>query len=159
LKRHFDKEFFVFAIFLFAATGFLFYWFSFFGGGCLCPLIVSHVGREALNIEDSKFVSDTNVTLYLRNTGTVSVSLQTYFVKDSMGDQWRLDNWNPPGQPVAPNNLSIVNIAVGSAAGGCGTRCQYTGNPGAFTTFQSGQTYTVIVVTARNSAYTFMVQR
>lgn len=152
-------KFFILAISLFAATGFLFYWFSFFGGGCLCPLIVSHVGRESFNIDDSKFVSDTNVTLYLRNTGDAWATLQTYFVKDSMGDQWRFDSWNPPGQPVAPNNRLVVNIAIGSSAGGCGNGCQYAGTPGAFMSFKSSQDYTVTVVTTRNNVFTFTVQR
>jgi hypothetical protein len=159
LDRHFDKEFFVFAIFLFAATGFLFYWFSAFGGGCLCPLIVTSQQREALNIEDSKFLSDTNVTLAIRNTGTVISVFQAYYVKDNMGDKWQRNNWTPPGQSLAPNNLLWLNFTIGAGTGGCGNACQYTGTPGAFATFQSGQTYTVIVVTTRNNAFTFNVQR
>jgi len=110
-------------------------------------------------MESSKFVSATNVTLNLRGIGSASMTLQTYIVKDSSGDQWRLSNWNPPGQPIAPNGLLIVNIAIGSGAGGCGNGCQYAGTPGAFTTFQSRQTYTVIVLTARNTQFTFTVIR
>jgi len=153
LNRHFDKEFFVFAIFLFAATGILWYSLSL----SLAPSIgmPNPAGKEAFAMEFSSFVSDTNVTLNLRSTGSASVTLQTYIVKDSSGDQWRLSNWNPPGQPVAPGNLLIVNIAIGSGAGGCGNGCQYTGTPGAFTAFQNRQTYTVIVVTARNTQFTF----
>ncbi|TMI40473.1 hypothetical protein E6H23_07585 [Candidatus Bathyarchaeota archaeon] len=157
MNRHFDKEFFVFAIFLFAATGIFWYYMSL--PLCACPLINNGGGKEAFIMESASFVSGTNVTLYLRDTGSAPVNFQTYFVKDSMGDQWRLDNWNPPGQPIAPNDLLIVNIAIGSGAGGCGNGCQYTGTPGAFTTFQFRQTYTVIVLTARNTQFTFTVIR
>jgi len=148
LNKRFDKEFFGFAIFLFAATGIFWYSLS-------APMIPNPAGKEAFAMEFSSFVSDTNVTLNLRSTGSASVTLQTYIVKNSSGDQWRLSNWNPPGQPVAPGNLLIVNIAIGSGAGGCGNGCQYTGTPGAFTAFQNRQTYTVIVVTARNTQFTF----
>jgi hypothetical protein len=157
LDRHFDKEFFVFAIFLFAATGV--FWYSLTAPLCACLMVPSPAGKQALSMENSRFVSDTNVTLYLRSTGSNSVVLQTYLVKDSVGDQWQLNNWNPPGQPIAPNNLLIVNIAIGSASGGCGNACQYTGTPGSFASFQSSQSYTIIIATTSNSQFTFTVIR
>ena len=150
MNRNIDKEFLVLVTFLFAATGFLFYWYSSaFLTGCLCGLVVTPGGspKEALLIESYAFASDTNATLHLINSGTVLAMFQIYFVKDSMGDLWRLNNWSPPGQPVAPNNRLVVNIAIGSSAGGCWNGCQYTGTPGAFTSFKSGQDYTVTVVT------------
>jgi hypothetical protein len=136
--------------------GFLF-WYSSFSGFCACPLIVNHGSNEAVLMESATFLSNTNVTLDIRNVGGLAVSFQTYSVKDTSGDLWQLSNWSPPGQPLAPNNLLAVNIAIGSSTGGCGNGCHYTGIAGAFTGFQSGKSYTITLTTSRNNSFPFTV--
>ncbi len=110
-------------------------------------------------MESANFQSDTNVTLDIRNVGGTPVSFQIYQVKDSSGDIWQLNNWNPPGQPLAVNNLIVVNITIGSGPGGCGNGCQYTGTAAAFTTFQSNKSYTITLTTSRNNSFAFTVTR
>src|SRR5712692_3535197 len=51
-------------------------------------LVTPSVGKEAINIENSSFSNSTSVTLYLRNTGTASLSLITYYVKDKASNQY-----------------------------------------------------------------------
>ncbi|TMI57304.1 hypothetical protein E6H18_05265, partial [Candidatus Bathyarchaeota archaeon] len=51
-------------------------------------LVTPQTGKEAMNIENSAFNSVYNVTLDLRNTGSSSITLNSYYVKDSSGNQW-----------------------------------------------------------------------
>src|SRR6059036_1726014 len=51
-------------------------------------LITPSAGKEAINIENSSFSNSTSTTLYLRNTGSASISLITYYVKDNAGNQY-----------------------------------------------------------------------
>jgi hypothetical protein len=140
-------------------TAALLVWYSSFAGACACPLIVNPGGEESVIMESARFLSDTNVTLGIRNTGMASLSFQTYYVKDALGDTWQLRNWTPLGQPLAVNNLLIVNIAIGSGVGGCGNGCQYIGTTGAFRVFQSGNSYTVVMITSRNNQFVFTVTK
>jgi hypothetical protein len=142
------------------ATRSLLAWYSSFAGACACSLIeTTMAGKESVNMESAKFLSDTNVTLGIRNTGLASVIFQIYYVQDASGDAWQRRNWTPPGQPLPVNNLLIVNIAIGSGVGGCGHGCQYTSTTGAFTAFQSGNSYTVTMTTSRNNQFVFTVTR
>src|SRR3989441_11818180 len=53
--------------------------------GCFvtpCP------GRESLNIETSQVNSPTNLTLSVRNGGSVGITLTSYVVNDSLGKQY-----------------------------------------------------------------------
>jgi hypothetical protein len=110
-------------------------------------------GREALNLESSSFANNTNVILYLRNTGTASLSLTSYYVKDSSGNQWALTSWTGPSINV--NALGIATIAIGASC----SSCVYSGSSGAFTQFTAGYSYTITVVTARNNQFVFTVIR
>jgi hypothetical protein len=113
------------------------------------------VGKEALNLDNSAFSSNgTSVTLYLRNSGSASISLQSYYVKDSAGNSWQLSTGWTQG-PINPNSVLTVGLGI---AGSCSS-CQYTGTPNAFSTFSSGNAYTVQVVTTRNNPFTFTVTR
>src|SRR6266849_10941538 len=57
--------------------------------GLLGALMVTpQVGKEAMNIENSSFSNNTLATIYLRNTGTASISLVTYYVKDTNNNQY-----------------------------------------------------------------------
>jgi hypothetical protein len=102
--------------------------------GCFvtpCP------GQESLNIETSQVNSPTNVTLNIRNVGSVWMTLDAYNVKDSAGNQYARTNWSGPS--FSPNSLAVVNIII-------------DGN--AFT-FQSKSTYNIALTTSRNNIFTF----
>src|SRR5437867_8358648 len=65
-------------------------------------LVTPTAGKEAINIENSAFsANNTQVTLYLRNTGSASISLITYYVKDNAGNQYSRTGWTGPS--IAPN--------------------------------------------------------
>jgi hypothetical protein len=106
--------------------------------------------REALTMEFSGFTSGTNVTLDLRNVGTVPVQLVSYYVKDASGDQYALVSY--PGPYIAVNSLAMVFVTIGSSCPGC----TLTGT--AFT-FTAGYSYTITFVTSRNNQFTFTVVR
>ncbi len=139
--------------------------------GLLGTLLVQpNVGKEAVNMETygwNPSGSNTyNVTLNLRNTGSASITLSSYYVKDSSGNQWARLNWQTDSganHPLAfaPNALGIVTVTIGSGASGsggqCGSSCTLSGS--GFTTFQTGFSYTVVVVTSRNNQFTFSVTR
>src|SRR6267143_2258507 len=98
--------------------------------GCFvtpCP------GRESLNIEALQVNSPTNLTLSVRNMGSVGTSFTSYVVKDSLGNQYAKMNWTTPF--MTPNQLAAINKVI-------------DGN--AFT-FQSKNSYTVTLITTRNN--------
>jgi hypothetical protein len=129
-------------------------------------LVTPQTGKESMISEFSGFNSGTNVTMNLRNTGSVAITLNSYYVKDSNGNQWSRLNWqtdagaNHPAS-FAPNALGIVYITIGTGASGsggqCGSSCSLSGS--GFTTMQSGFSYTIVVVTSRNNQFTFSVTR
>ncbi len=106
--------------------------------------------RESLNLEFSGFTSGTNVTLDLRNTGSVPVQLVSYYVKDASGDQYALVSYSGPYIPV--NSVAMVFVTIGSSCPGC----TLTGTP---FTFNPGYSYTIAFVTSRNNQFTFTVVR
>jgi hypothetical protein len=113
------------------------------------PLSVKHfVGYESLNLELSYFSSNTNVTLYVRNTGTVTSSLVWYSVTDSSGDKYVLSSWNGP--VINPNQLGIALIRIGAAC----PKCVLYGSPFLFTT---GYSYTITLITRYGDPFTFTV--
>jgi hypothetical protein len=122
--------------------------------GLLGTLLVQpNVGKEALGLDTSaSFSSGTNVTLFIRNQGTTSVSLQSYYVKDSAGDQYQLTTWTGAPSGINPNTVVPANLLIGSSC----TGCVLTGT--AFT-FTSGSSYTILVVTTRNNQFSFTATR
>src|SRR5467141_3767285 len=56
-------------------------------------LVTPTTGKEVLTIENSAFNSNTNLTLDIRNAGSASVSLASYYVKNATGGQWSQLNW------------------------------------------------------------------
>jgi hypothetical protein len=127
--------------------------------GLLGTLLVQpNVGKEALGMDSYSFPSTTNVTIYIRNSGTIGVSFATYYIKDNSGNSWQLSNWSPTGQPVTPNSVLAVTVAI-AGAGGCNNNCQYTGTANAFNTFSGGSSYTVLLVTTRNNQFSFSVTK
>ncbi len=102
--------------------------------GCLvtpCP------GRESLNIETSQVNSPTNLTLSVRNVGSVGITLTSYVVKDSLGSQYAKMNWTTPF--MNPNQLSAINVIIDGSA----------------FTFQPKNTYNIALTTARNNIFMF----
>ena len=131
--------------------------------GLLGTLLVQpNVGKESMTMENpnGSFNSGTNVTLDLRNTGTAAITLASYYVKDSNGNQYARTSWTTgPNVPasISPNQLGVVLVLIGtSGTGTCGSGCSLTGNA---YTFTSGYAYTVVVITSRNNQFTFTVTR
>ncbi len=122
--------------------------------GLLGTLLVNPNNNKEgpLSADTYSFSSVTNVTLTIRNSGTSNVTLATYYVTDSNGNQWSKQSWTGP--TIAPNKAIITVVLIGTVA--CST-CAYTGTANAFNSFTSGYSYTVKVVTAKNNPFTFTV--
>lgn len=117
-------------------------------------LVTPSTGKEALNMENSAFATNsTSATIYIRNTGSATISLVTYYVKDSANNQWSRTSW--VGPVMAPNQLGTAAINI---AGSC-TACTPPATSGAFQTYVAGNSYTVVVVTSRNNQFTFTIVR
>ncbi len=117
-------------------------------------LVTPQTGKEALNMDTYSFPATTTVAISIRNTGTASITLQTYYVKDNSANTWSLTTW-AAGPSIAPNAVNPTNVDIGAT---CGT-CTYSGTSGAFATFTAGNSYTVTVVTTRNNQFVFTVVR
>jgi len=115
-------------------------------------LVTPTTGKEALNKESATFKANSmNVTIYIRNTASASVIFTTYYVKDAESDTYTQTAWTW-GPTIQPNNVGLANIGINTACG-CGAVA------GAPYTFMSGNSYTVTVVTSRNSQFVFTVIR
>ncbi|HZY47389.1 MAG TPA: hypothetical protein VFE96_06290 [Candidatus Bathyarchaeia archaeon] len=107
---------------------------------------------EALNLEFSSFgpVDPThNVTLFLRNTGTVPVTLASYYVK-SNSSQYANSAWTGQAS-IPPTGLGRPQILISAA-------CSCTNTGGTFT-YTVGLSYTITIVSTRGSYFTFNVVR
>jgi hypothetical protein len=104
------------------------------GGRGPCP------NMAILNIISHNVNSPTNVTLNVMNAGSVTVNLVSYYVDNVRGQTYANTNWSGPTLP--PNTVTPMNILIDGSA----------------FTFQSGDTYTVAVVTSGNYRYTFTFQ-
>jgi hypothetical protein len=124
--------------------------------GLLGTLLVQpNVGKEALTMDTYAFPTPTtppnsNVTLTLRNAGTVAITFASYYVKNATGTTFTQPTWTS-GPTIQPNNPGLANIGVGCT--GCGSF-----STSSFT-FVSGNSYTVTLVTSRNNQFTFTVTR
>ncbi len=121
--------------------------------GLLGTLLVQpNVGKEALNMDSNSFATNnTVVSIFIRNSGSASVTLQSYYVKDANGNSYQMGTWSGP--TITVNSVVQTNFQIGASCSGCVT----TGS--GFTTFQTGNAYTVIAVTSRNNQFTFSVTR
>ena len=106
---------------------------------CACLMVMPSAGKEALNMDSSQFNSPTNVTLNIRNTGTVAITFVSYYVRDSQQHQYASTNWSVPTFPA--NAVAIVNVII----------------DGYSFSFTPGNSYTITVVTARNNQFPFTV--
>jgi flagellin-like protein len=132
--------------------------------GLLGTLLVNpnKVGNESLNMDSYSYNNATSVAMYIRDSGSAAVTLQSYYIKDSTGDQWQ--NTVFTAGPINPNAVLAVNLGIPSSTSsttgsGCAGNCVYSGTAGAFTGFQSGYSYTVIVVTTRNNQFSFTITK
>ncbi len=131
--------------------------------GLLGTLLVQpKTAQENLALEacsPCSFTSNSNVTMNIRELGTVNVTLTSYFVKDSSGNQYSRVSWNTspaafdPPPVIAPNQVKGILVLIGTT---CSTYCTQTGN--AFT-FTPGYVYTITMVTSRNTQFSFQVTR
>jgi hypothetical protein len=118
--------------------------------GLLSGLLVGpKIATENISLEYSSFTNATSVNLSWRNTGTTPISLTAYYVKDTSGDQYALTNWSIG--TVNPTGLTTSTVKIGACAG-----CTLTGTS---YTFQSGNAYTITLITARNNQFAFTVTR
>ena len=106
---------------------------------------------EGLSLTGHSLASATNLTLYLQNTGDVPVTLQTYAVRDSLGDAWTLRNRTGP--TIQVNSVSSANILISLDC----FECTYTGIFGLFSQYVAGRTYTVTLTTSTNTEFTFTI--
>jgi FlaG/FlaF family flagellin (archaellin) len=118
-------------------------------------LVTPTAGKEALNADTSSFYNATMATVNIRNTGSASVSLVTYYVKDTAGDTYSNTAWAGP-TGIAPNAVNPTNFDINTAGNHCGG-CALSG--GSAFTFTTGNSYTITVVTSRNNQFVFTVVR
>ncbi|HEX9196282.1 MAG TPA: hypothetical protein VF906_00670 [Candidatus Bathyarchaeia archaeon] len=118
--------------------------------GSILP--ASSNGKEILVLENQGYYGATNVTLYLRNTGTAVTTLVSYYVQDLNGNQCaKTSGWSVG--PYSPTQLAQVHLSIQSPPT---TNCSWTGTP---FTFQSGNVYTVTLVTSHNNQFSYTIQR
>lgn len=103
---------------------------------------------EALTLNSHTFNSSTNLTLFLQNTGSTNVTLQSYSVRDLSIEAWTLSSW---AGPTITSSISPATILIGPSC----NNCIYTGIVGLFTQFIPGHTYIVTVTTAQNNKFSF----
>jgi len=121
--------------------------------GLLGTLLVQpNVGKEALTMDTFAFPSNNNVTLTLRNAGTVAVTFSSYYVKNATGTTYTQSGWTW-GPTIQPNAPGLANIGITAGFVGCGSF-----STSSFT-FVSGNSYTVTLVTSRNNQFNFNVIR
>ena len=121
--------------------------------GLLGTLLVQpNVGKEALTMDTFAFPNNNNVTLTLRNAGTVAVTFSSYYVKNATGTTYTQAGWTW-GPTIQPNAPGLANIGITAGCGGCGSF-----STSSFT-FVSGNSYTVTLVTSRNNQFNFNVIR
>ncbi len=134
--------------------------------GLLGTLLVNPNNNKEgpLSIDSSAFPGSNNVTLYIRNGGTLGVTLTSYYITDSSGDTWQALSWTT-GPTISPNAVSITTLAIGTTTssttcgtGSSATTCSYVAGTGTFTSFTTGA-YTVKVITSRNNPFSFTVSK
>ena len=110
-------------------------------------------GRETLTFENQAYnTANNNVTLYLRNTGSATISLVSFYIQDINGNQCaKTTGWT--AGPFSPGQLAQVPLGIPMPPS---NYCKWTGTP---FTFQQGNTYAVTLVTSHNSQFSFTISR
>ncbi len=111
-------------------------------------------GREILTIENQGFdTSNMKLTLYLRNTGSTPTTLASYYIQDQNGNQYARTSWTvPAASPASIVNGTGVFLPINTAC----ISCTHIGNS---FTFQSGNSYTITLITQRNNQFSFTIIR
>src|SRR5690242_6075710 len=111
-------------------------------------------GREILTIENQGFdPSNVKLTLYLRNTGSTPTTLASYYVQDQNGNEYARTSWAvPPTSPSSIVNGTGVFLPINTACSSCM-------NNGSSFTFQTGNSYTITIITQRNNQFSFTIVR
>ncbi len=121
--------------------------------GLLSSLLVQNpVPKETLNYDSFAYQTN-NVTIYIRNSGSAIVTLQTYYVKDNSGNQYTSPSSWTAG-PISPNAVNATVIKIGTQ---CST-CTYSGAGTGFT-FVGGNSYTITVITTRNNQFSWSLTK
>ena len=125
--------------------------------GLLSSLLVQNpVPKETLALDSSAFGGGTptnNVTLYIRNSGSVAVSLVTYYAKDSTGDSYSF-SWASASQPsINPGAVSAGTLIT------INTSCSSCVLSGSAFQFAAGNAYTITVVTSRSNQFSFSLTK
>lgn len=97
--------------------------------------------KESIALDSIHVNSPTNVTVTLSNDATLTWALVEYSVKDSNGNMYSNSTWSGP--TVSPGACSSVNVLLTG---------KLSGQP---FQIQSGHTYSVSLVTARNNQFTY----
>ena len=121
--------------------------------GLLGALTVApKTATEALNVDYTTTPSSTTLSMFVRNTGSTPITLTTYYVKDVNGNEYTRSNWvSPTFSPTQlANSTGGLSILINSA---CNT-CSLSGT--AFT-YQTGNAYTITLITNRNGLFTFTI--
>ena len=156
--------------------------------GLLGTLLVNPNNNKEgpLNLDtNAAFPTGNNVTLYIRNAGTLGVTLTSFYITDASNDIWQDVAWTSPGSGIGPtinpNAVATVTISINQVSGNCWTSVAVgsgvvgattgttpcsnvagSGGTGAGTfnggTFTSGQ-YTVKVITQRNNPFAFTITK
>ena len=115
-------------------------------------LVAPKTANESLSLEFTSFSpNNNNATIYLRNTGSSTVTLVSYYVKDGYGNQYsKVSGWTG-GSTIPPTTLGTATVQISSAC-----TCSTTGTP---FTFQPGNAYTITLVSSRNGVFSFSVVR
>jgi hypothetical protein len=117
------------------------------------------IATESISLEYASFTSNNTVNLSIRDIGTTPITLKSYYVNDYTGNQYTRASWATgaypvrtfyPQDPLGPANATIL---ISSA---CSSSCTPSGTP---FVFQSGYPYTIILVTATNEQFSFMITR
>jgi hypothetical protein len=109
--------------------------------------------KEALSLEFSSFSTTNptmNVTLFVRNTGTLPTTLTSYYVKDANGNQYAKTTWTS-APSITPTALGQAQILISSACS-----CNSTGTG---FTFQTGNAYAITLVSSRGAQFTYSIIR
>ncbi len=107
-------------------------------------LVTPQAGKEVLNMESYTFNSaNTVATLFIRNTGSADITLQSYYVSNGTATAQFAKTTGWTAGPITVNNVLQVSIDI-------------TG--GTFT-YTAGHSYEVTVVTTRNNQFKFTIIR
>jgi hypothetical protein len=119
--------------------------------GLLGTLLVQpNVGKETLTMDTYAFPNNSNVTITLRNAGSVAITFTTYYVKNATGGTYTQSGWTS-SPTIQPNAAGLALIGMSTSYGGTFSAGSYT--------FVGGNTYTITLVTSRNNQFVFQVIR